>query len=608
MATSRRKSVKKKSAKKSSKKSSKKSAKKSARKPAKKKAVKKRAKKSVRKLAPKKSAKKSARKPAKKKAPKKRVKKSARKPAKSSRNPLHQIQDVGGIVRYHAKTQPNAVSLVLGERTLTWAQLLSRSAQVAQGLKRAGVKPQDRVAFLDKNGIEHFEVFYGCALLNAVSVDINWRLAAPEVLFIANDSQAEVLIVGQEFVPILNAIIGQLARIKTIIVIGGHPSHDDYEQWVNAQSATDPKAPTKNSDVAFQLYSSGTTGRPKGVMLTNDNYFALLPAAQKIWLLSETTVNLVAMPLFHIGGGGWATAAQYCGASSIIMRDVNPAEIVAWIEKYRITHAFMVPALLQFALTMPNIATTDFSSLELIVYGASPISEAVLEGAIKAFKCPFMQVYGLTETTGVVTVLGPEDHDLSSANKGRLRSCGKPFTGIELRIVDSDTEKDVPVGEVGEIWIRSRQVMKGYWNMPEETAKSIVKGRWFRSGDAGYFDKDGYVYIFDRVKDMIVSGGENVYPAEVENALMAHPAIADVAVIGVPDEKWGEVPMALVVRKPETQVTENEILTFARERLAGFKTPKTVGWVEVLPRNPSGKILKKDLREPYWRGHTRRVN
>jgi long-chain acyl-CoA synthetase len=257
---------------------------------------------------------------------------------------------------------------------------------------------------------------------------------------------------------------------------------------------------------------------------------------------------------------------------------------------------------------MPNIGTTDFSSLELIAYGASPISEAVLEGSIKAFKCPFMQVYGLTETTGVVTVLGPEDHDLSSANKGRLRSCGKPFAGIELRIVDSDTGKDMPNGEVGEIWIRSRQIMKGYWKMPEETAKTIVKGGWFRSGDAGYFDKDGYVYIFDRVKDMIVSGGENVYPAEVENALMAHPAIADVAVIGVPDEKWGEVPMALVVRKPDTQVTEQEIISFARERLAGFKTPKSVGWVDALPRNPSGKILKKVLREPYWVGHTRRVN
>ena len=592
MATSKRKTAKK---------TAKKSTKKSARKLVKKK--------STRKVAKKKSVKKITRKLVKKKSTSKLVKKSARKVAKkSTRNPLDAIKDVGAIVRYHAKNQPDAVSLVLGDRTLTWAQLLSRSAQVAQGLKRAGVKAQDRVAFLDKNGIEHFEVFYGCALLNAVSVDVNWRLAAPEVSFIVNDSQAEVLIVGQEFVPVLDAIVGELDRVKTIIVIGGHSNHDDYERWVNAQSATDPKAPTKSSDVAFQLYSSGTTGRPKGVMLTNDNFFALLPAAQKIWHMSDKTINLVAMPLFHIGGGGWATAAQYCGARSIIMRDVNPAEIVAWIEKYRITHAFMVPVLLQFALAMPNIGTTDFSSLELIAYGASPISESVLEGAIKAFKCPFMQVYGLTETTGVVTVLGPEDHDLSSANKGRLRSCGKPFTGIELRIVNSDTAKDVPLGEVGEIWIRSRQVMKGYWNMPEETAKSIVKGQWFRSGDAGYFDKDGYVYIFDRVKDMIVSGGENVYPAEVENALMGHPAIADVAVIGVPDEKWGEVPMALVVRKPDTQVTESEILAFARERLAGFKTPKSVGWVDALPRNPSGKILKKDLREPYWKGHTRRVN
>ena len=177
-----------------------------------------------------------------------------------------------------------------------------------------------------------------------------------------------------------------------------------------------------------------------------------------------------------------------------------------------------------------------------------------------------------------------------------------------MRIVDSDTGKNLPVGEVGEIWIRSRQVMKGYWNMPKETKESIVAGRWLRSGDAGYFDKDGYVYIFDRVKDMIVSGGENIYPAEVENALMGHSAIADVAVIGVPDEKWGEVPMALVVRKPDMHATEREIIAFARERLAGFKTPKTVVWIAALPRNPSGKILKKDLREPYWKGHTRRVN
>ena len=518
------------------------------------------------------------------------------------------IKDVAGILRHHASAQPNATSLVLGERTMTWAQLLSRASQVAQGLKRAGVKAQDRVAFLDKNGIEHFEVFYACALLNAVSVDVNWRLAAPEVLYVVNDSQAEVLIVGPEFVPILDAIAGDLTCVKTIIVIGGDPKHNDYERWVNAQSAVDPKTSTRSSDVAFQLYSSGTTGRPKGVMLTNDNFFGLIAGVQVLWKMSEKTINLVAMPLYHIGGGGWATAGQYAGARSIIMRDVDPSAMLNLIQKHRITHGFMVPALLQFALLMPNISTTDLSSLELIVYGASPISESVLEGSIKAFKCNFMQVYGLTETTGVVTLLSPSDHDLSSSKKGRLRSCGKPIDGVEMRIVSSDTGKNVPVGEVGEIWIRSRQVMKGYWNMPKETKESIVAGRWFRSGDAGYFDKDGYVYIFDRVKDMIVSGGENIYPAEVENALMGHSAIADVAVIGVPDEKWGEVPMALVVRKPDTTVTEREIIAFARERLAGFKTPKTVVWIAALPRNPSGKILKKDLREPYWKGHTRRVN
>jgi len=589
MATKHRKSSKKRTSKKVKKKVAKKAGKKKV------------AKKTGKKKVPKKAGKKKVAKKAAKKVAKKVAKKAAKKPGLK-------VGDIASIVRDNLAKQPNAISLVLGEKTLTWAQLNSRAAQVAQGLRRAGVKSQDRVAFLDKNGIEHFEVFYGCAMLNAVSVDVNWRLAAPEVAFIVNDSEAEVFIVGQEFVPVLDAIINDLTKVKTVIVIGGHPSHNDYEQWVSAQSAVDPKVASKPSDIAFQLYSSGTTGRPKGVMLTNDNFFALLPAARDVWGMSEKTVNLVAMPLFHIGGGGWATAGQFAGARSIIMRDIDPAAMLTLIEKQRITHAFAVPALLQFALMMPNIGTTDFSSLELIAYGASPISEAVLEGAIKAFKCPFMQVYGLTETTGVVTVLGPEDHDLSSANKGRLRSCGKPFTGIELRIVDSDTAKDIPVGEVGEIWIRSRQVMKGYWNMPEETAKSIVKGRWFRSGDAGYFDSDGYVYIFDRVKDMIVSGGENVYPAEVENALMAHPAIADVAVIGVPDEKWGEVPMALVVRKPETTVTEQEIISFARERLAGFKTPKSVGWIDALPRNPSGKILKKVLREPYWVGHTRRVN
>ena len=516
-------------------------------------------------------------------------------------------------MRTWARTRPGRTALVQGDRTVTWSQLHQRSAQVAQGLRSVGVRPQDRVAFLDKNSVAHFEVFYGCALLNAVSCDVNWRLAPPEVLYIVNDSRAKVLVVGQDFVPVLDAIAAQLTSVTTILVIGGHPTHQDYETWVARQPATDPEVPSKGWDVAFQLYSSGTTGRPKGVMLTNDNFFAFLGKAGEIFRIDGNSINLVAMPLFHIGGSGWATAGQFFGATSIILREVDPTAMLGLIEKHRITHAFMVPVLLQFTLMMPAINTTDLSSLKLIAYGASPISEEVLGASLKAFKCAFMQIYGLTETTGVVTLLYPEEHELEGPNKVRLRSCGRPAPGNEVRIVDSDTGSDVPTGEVGEIWIRSKQVMKGYWNMPKETKEVILRGGWFRSGDAGYKDKDGFIYIFDRVKDMIVSGGENVYPAEVENALMSHLAIADVAVIGVPDDKWGEVPKALVVRKKDPSgapvgVTEAEILAFARERLAGFKTPKSVDWVDALPRNPSGKILKKDLREPFWRGRERRVN
>lgn len=518
-----------------------------------------------------------------------------------------QITNIAGIVRVHGAEREKKPALVLGEKSLTWGQLYARSCQMAQALRAAGVGPQDRVAFLDKNSFEHFEAFYGCALLNAVSVDINWRLAPPEVAFIVNDTEAKVLIVGSDFVPVLEAIADQLTFAKTILVIGGHPTYEDYETFVTRQGVVDPGVEAGPDDVAFQLYSSGTTGRPKGVMLTTNNFFALLPMAKNAWMLTADSVNLVAMPLFHIGGSGWAAAGQYVGASSIIVRDIDPSALVKLIGQQRITHGFVVPALLQFTLMVPDIDKADFSSLQLIVYGASPISDEVLAGSIKTFKCNFMQVYGLTETTGVVTMLPSEDHDLDGPNKHRLRSCGKPSEGVELRIVDAETSKDMPLGEVGEIWLRSPQVMKGYWKMPEATAEVIVEGGWFRSGDVGYVDKDGYCYIYDRVKDMIVSGGENIYPAEVENALMAHPAIADVGVIGVPDEKWGEAPLAVVVRKKDVAVTEQEIIDFARTKLAGFKCPKSVVWVDALPRNPSGKILKKDLRAPYWEGRTRLV-
>jgi long-chain acyl-CoA synthetase len=402
--------------------------------------------------------------------------------------------------------------------------------------------------------------------------------------------------------------------VVTILVIRTGSGNDplpagalDYETWLSDFPTTDPGTPSTDDDVAFQLYSSGTTGRPKGVMLSNRNFFSLLPVTKDMWEFTPDTVNLVAMPLFHIGGGGWATAAMYQGCTSVIVRDLDPAALVKLIGEQGITNAFLVPAVLQFMLMIPGVDEADFSTLRVIVYGASPISEEVLARSVTVFGCKFWQAYGLTETTGAVVNLPPEDHDVNGPNKHRLRSCGVAGPGVELRIVDPDTMQDLPPNEVGEIWIRSGQVMVGYWHMPEETAKSITEDGWFRSGDAGYLDEDGYLFIHDRVKDMIVSGGENVYPAEVENVLMGHPAIADVAVIGVPHEKWGETAKAVVVRTPGAEVSEQEIIDYARERLARFKCPTSVDWVDALPRNPSGKILKKDLREPYWAGRDRRV-
>ena len=521
------------------------------------------------------------------------------------------ISNIAGIVRTHGVERPDHTVLILDDRRMSWGELLERSSRVAQALADSGVGPDDRVAFLDKNGIEHFEVFFGAAMLNAVCVDVNWRLAAPEVRYIVDDADAKVLVVGPDFVPILDSIADDLPKVNTFVVIGGHGDRENYADWSSRYPAEDPGEVASGDDTAFQLYSSGTTGLPKGVMLSNDNFFSLLPLAQDIWELDADSVNLTAMPLFHIGGGGWATAGLYYGCTSVILRELDPAALIELIGEHRITHAFLVPAVLQFMLMVPGVEDADYSSLEVFVYGASPISEEVLAKCVEMFKpCKFWQAYGLTETTGAIVNLPPEDHDPTGPNKHRLRSCGVAGPGVELRIVGDDGESSLPAGEVGEIWIRSPQVMKGYWHLPEETDKALTSDGWFKSGDAGYLDEDGYLYIHDRVKDMIVSGGENVYPAEVENVLMKHDAIADVAVIGVPHDKWGETAKAVVVAAPGASAddaTAQDIISFARTQLAAFKCPTSVDWVDALPRNPTGKILKKDLREPYWEGRDRRV-
>jgi len=526
---------------------------------------------------------------------------------------MSEITCLAEIVRVHGRERPDQVALILDDRRQTWSELYERSQRMAGALADVGVANQDRVAFLDKNGIEHFEVLFGAALLNAVCVDVNWRLAAPEVLYIVNNCEAKVLVVGLDFVPILDAIADELTHVTKIVVIPdadgtAHPIHDAYEQWVDRYEPADPGIVSAMDDVAFQLYSSGTTGLPKGVMLSTKNFSVLMTVAKEVWEFSPKTVNLVAMPLFHIGGGGWVVAGMYEGCTSVIVRDLDPAKLVDLVGDRRITHAFLVPVALQLMLMVPGVEDADFSSLEIMVYGASPISEEVLVKSLEVFECDFWQAYGLTETTGTVVNLAPGDHDPTGPHRHRLRSCGRPGPGVELRIVVTDTGEDAPQGEVGEIWVRSPQVMKGYWNMPEATAEAVTADGWFKTGDAGYVDEDGYVYIHDRVKDMIVSGGENVYPAEVENVLMGHPGVSDCAVIGVPHDKWGETAKAILVKHSGAEITEDEIIRYCQERLAKFKCPTSVEWTDMLPRNPTGKILRRDLRAPYWAGRDRQVN
>ena len=309
------------------------------------------------------------------------------------------------------------------------------------------------------------------------------------------------------------------------------------------------------------------------------------------------------MPLFHIAGLNIGLLSLIQGAKAVILREINPLVILDLIEQQKIRHGFLVPAVIMMLTQVPGVKKRDFSSFKIMAYGASPIAESLLLEAVDLFGCQFTQVYGLTETAGVGTYMLPEDHDPA---RGKLRSCGIPYPGTQIRCVDADG-KEVIQGDVGEITIKSDVLMKGYWKRPEATAEAVKDG-WFYTGDAGYFDEEGYLYIHDRVKDMIVSGGENIYPAEVENALFSHPDVADVAVVGIPDDKWGEAVKAIIVPKPETTPNEADIIAYAKTRIASYKCPKSVEiHAAPLPRNPSGKVLRRQLRAPFWEGRKRNV-
>jgi len=516
-------------------------------------------------------------------------------------------------VRGQARAKPDALAYWTPTRRWSFAQLEEAANRAAQGLRALGVGEGERVACLTKHTAECVVLTLAACKIGAVCMPVNWRLAPPEIEYIVNHGQARLMVADAAFLEAMRAVRAPglkttFATEKSIGEVQG------FDEWLGGFDAIDPDRVPAMRDTALQLYSSGTTGLPKGVELSHENLsvFVYGPVSAAIGYGGAPDVMLNVLPTYHIAGVGIGLLTACKGGPSVLYPDFDPAKVIDAIGEHRITHAFLVPAMIQFLLQVPGVETRDYSSLKAISYGASPISEQVLIGAMRTFKCNFLQVYGLTETTGAITCLTPEDHDPEGPKKHLLRSAGKPIDGVEIRVVDPASGKDCPEGGVGEVWIRSRQNMKAYWANPQATADAYVDRDasgwgWFRSGDAGYL-RDGYLYMHDRIKDMIISGGANIYPAEVENALMQHPALADGAVIGVPDAQWGEAVKACVVLKAGAQASAAEIIEFLRARIAHYKCPKSIDFCDAIPRNPTGKILKRVLREPYWKGRERRVN
>ena len=520
-----------------------------------------------------------------------------------------QLANLADMVRARAKARGDATAYEFEGRQTSFAEFDRLTNRVANALIALGIKPGARIAYLGKNSDVYFELLMGAMKANVVMAPVNWRLAGPEIAFIVGDCKAPVLFVGPEFVTQVRNIKSQLPDLRTVITTeGGAPEWPDYTAWRDSQSGDDPKVPIAPQDIAIQLYTSGTTGKPKGAMLSHANFLNALEAGRdqkRDWnKWSEDDVSLVAMPIFHIGGSGWGVMGLYHGAKGVIAREFDPTKVLDFFEQSGITKLFMVPAAMQFVVRQPRARQVDFSRLKYMLYGASPIPAALLKECIEVFGCGFVQMYGMTETTGTIVALPPEDR---VEGLERMRSAGKALPGVELAILDANGNK-LPPGEVGEIATRSGSNMVGYWNLPEATARTLDSEGWLRTGDAGYMDSDGYLYIHDRIKDMIISGGENIYPAEVESAICDHPDVAEVAVVGVPDDTWGEAVKAIVVMKSGKQATATDIINFTRERIAGFKTPKTVEFIAALPRNASGKILRRHLRDPHWEGRERKVN
>lgn len=519
--------------------------------------------------------------------------------------------NVSQLLTKSSQAFPENLALAYGPKMLTYAQFNSRVNRLANVLQGLGIRYGDNVAILQHNYPETLESIFGCFKLGCGAVPINWRLHPKEFAFIIDHAEAKAVILSPEFRQPLMEIRDRIPRAKHLIVLSGVSGELlDYENLLSNASDRFIDRDVEPGDLAWLFYTSGTTGLPKGAMLTHRNLLAMTMNfyADICPGFGPEDVILHAAPLSH-GSGLYALPNIGKGAANIILasQSFDPELVFETIETHRVTNMFAAPTMVKLMLDSPNLEQFDHSSLRSLNYGGGPMLVEDLTAAVKKLGPCLVQLFGQAESPMTITYLPQRDHmvDGSDEKMARLASAGIPRTDVEVKVFDSD-DQELPAGETGEIVTRSDLVMKGYWRNPEASAETLRNG-WLHTGDMGYMDQGGYLFIMDRSKDMIISGGENIYPREIEEVLIRHPAVREVAVIGVPDPKWGEAIKAVVSLVPGQPVSETDLIGFCKENIAGYKKPKSVDFVDELPKNNYGKIVKRELRAKYWKDRKRKV-
>ena len=516
---------------------------------------------------------------------------------------------LGEVMSRAAKWYPDKIgSIDEGDGSrFTYVQLNERINALAHALIDLGIRPQDRIAIICHNSHNYLEAVFATAKIGGVATNLNWRLAPKELAFLLEHSGARIVFFSKRFESLLRPMQQALENKVQFISIGGVMEDTiDYEELISTHAKTEPDVALGYDDTVLQMYTSGTTGQPKGVMLTHRSV-----ASHAVNTVLEQQFNrhdkyLNVLPMFHVAIY-LPIDCVFVGATNVFQPAFDPTAVLSIIEKEEITGIALAPAILGFLINHPQIDEYKIDSLNWIVYAAAPMPIPILKKAIHKFECDFIQVFGQTETSPVISILVPEEHVIEGPEYKvrRLGSVGRPIINVDVKVVD-DGGNECPIGVVGEIIASGDTMMKGYYKMQEMTAETIKNG-WLHTGDMGYFDEDGYLYLADRRKDMIISGGENIYPAEIEMCIMQIEGVADVAVIGVPDDKWGESVKAIIVSKPDAELTADKVIDHCVKNIASFKKPRTVDFVDALPRNVMGKIQKNILREPYWADGERKI-